>query len=213
MKNALAVAALLAASSAALADGQALMTSPGNGAYHAQATSGYIGEGGGAGFDTFCVELNEYFSPPESMGVVLSMNAVNGGVGGGSPDPLSERTALMYRTFRDGGTFATASYGNVVVTGDAFWQAKLQDAIWASEDEVTLSSLSQQARELYDWAQNNAVAGNFYNVAVMNTTRPSGERGQDFLTIVPLPTAAWAGLGSLAMVLGTGYIRRRSQQA
>jgi hypothetical protein len=38
----------------------------------------------------------------------------------------------------------------------------------------------------------------------------SGNR-QDQLTLIPLPPAAWAGLGSLAGVMAIGYVRRRKQ--
>jgi LPXTG-motif cell wall-anchored protein len=31
--------------------------------------------------------------------------------------------------------------------------------------------------------------------------------------LVPLPTAAWAGLGMMGGVVGMAYIRRRKQQA
>jgi hypothetical protein len=37
--------------------------------------------------------------------------------------------------------------------------------------------------------------------------------GQDLMVLVPLPPAAWAGLGSLAGVLGFTAIRRRKLQA
>lgn len=211
MKTVIAVAALLAAAGTTLADGVAYMTAPG-GAFHAATVSGYIGEPAGGDFDTFCIELNEFFSPNNNYAVTLGMSAVGGGQGGGSPDALSERTALMYSTFRAGGAFATTNFGNVVVDTDAE-ETALQDAVWASEDELAYASLTGLAKDLYDWADANAQAGVFHSVAVMNLWNGDGSAAQSMLTIVPLPTAAWAGLGSLAMVLGTGYIRRRNQQA
>jgi hypothetical protein len=38
-----------------------------------------------------------------------------------------------------------------------------------------------------------------------------GNQGQDMLVIVPLPPAAWAGIGSLAGVMVVGLVRRRRQ--
>jgi hypothetical protein len=210
MTKTIAVAALLAAASSALAS-QVLMTNPG-GAYHAELVSGYVGEGGASpGFDTFCIEENEFFYPPEVMISSISNQAVSGGVGGPHPDPISERTALMYWTYRTGGSFGGSG---VVSMSDDGEQNSLQRAVWASEDEISYSDLAGYEKDLYDWAEANAVSGEFHHVAVLNTRHAwDGTNGQDFLTIVPLPSAAWAGMGSLALVLGTGYVRRRNQQA
>ncbi len=54
---------------------------------------------------------------------------------------------------------------------------------------------------------------NIGNVRVINYNRVDGNPGQSFLTLVPLPTAAWMGLGLLAAAAGTSYARRRALMA
>jgi hypothetical protein len=79
-------------------------------------------------FTTFCVERNEYLTFGKSATVAyvvgaINTGAVNGGLGGGNPDPLDKRSAYLYHTW------ATS------VTG---WNVDdLQKAIWYIEGEMT----------------------------------------------------------------------------
>ncbi len=208
-----ALAGLSAAAGSAFGDGQVNMTAPGAG-YLATYVSGYIGQMGGPGgsatsFTTFCIELDEFFYPGTTYDARLSDEAEQGGVGGPSPDPLSSRTAALYQTFREGGSID----GSVVDTAAEY--TALQDAIWASEEEVTYASLSALAKSMYDWAEEATdgdtvsdiaafSGGSLGKVRVMQLWETGDTAGnvQDMLTLIPLPgTAGLASLGLMGVVL------------
>ncbi len=178
-------------------------------------------------FITFCLERTEFLASGNGpYGVQISTAGpagqaprVYGGAGGasGGYDSLSEATALLYSTFRRGGNIGTG--GGVRVDTDAETSA-LQLAIWFLEGEVPFATIGAsnygvdaamrtQAQDFVTWATQTAVSGQFYGVAVLNLTNSNGSPAQSLLTIVPLPPAAFAGLGTLAGVIGLGYIRRR----
>jgi hypothetical protein len=182
------------------------------GAFIIQNVAGYNGEYGGNGvtgdrFATFCLETDEFITLPGGPYTSFISNAaVDGGTGGPSPDPISEATSLLYYTFRTGGLIA----GDTIDTSDEV--SALQYAIWALEQE-TFSAVNGSIGTLSTlyaaWATSNAVTGNFYNVRVLNLSTGS-TLNQSMLTLVPLPTAAWMGLGLLASAAGVSYARRRS---
>lgn len=179
----------------------------------------YNGEHGGPGgsvnsFSSFCIERNEYLSFGSTYFTDITTGAVNGGIAGGNPDPLDSATALLYRTFRDSGLI------NGTLIDDSAKVTSLQHAMWYIEQEMALGDLNAVALGFVTWAQSNAVAGNLYGVRVLNLytgynaqTGAFSGNSQDLLTIVPLPNAAWMGLGLLATAGGVSYLRRRSSLA
>lgn len=182
---------------------------------------GYIGQYGGPGgsatsFLTFCMEGNENLNAPgDNYYGEIADSALNGGLGGGSPDPLDSLTATLYAEFRGANSFgALASLGGNGVTS-AVESAALQLAIWYIEGERTFADLNATAVDLYNWAVANDT-GSIGDVRVLRLwtnfdgTTYSGH-AQDQLTIIPLPPAAWAGIGSLAGVALIGVVRRRKQ--
>lgn len=193
------------------------------GAFRATTTAGYNGELGGFGgsntsFLTFCLERNEHVVPGNTYYTTISTEARAGGVGGGSPDPLSATTALLYTQFRTAGNF-----GNLAGLGNGLLDTaneirSLQRAIWRAEDEFngTESEFLNDALAiaLYNWAMANN-DGTIGNVRVLNLWSDAGytQHAQDQLTIIPLPPAAWAGLACLGGVFGVRYARRRSHCA
>lgn len=185
------------------------------GAFIIQNVAGYNGEYGGNGvtgarFATFCLETDEFITLPGGPYTSsISNAAVDGGTGGPSPDPISEATSLLYFTFRTGGLIAGAS----IDTSDEV--SALQYAIWTLENESFTSvsaPITALANSFVSWATSNATVGNFYNVRVLNLSTGS-TLNQSMLTLVPLPTAAWMGLGLLASAAGVSYARRRSVTA
>ena len=54
------------------------------------------------GFETFCVEYNEHFTPGSTFYYGISQGAINGGISGGNPDPISRGTAWLYLQLRSG---------------------------------------------------------------------------------------------------------------
>lgn len=199
------------------------------GAFVATPVSGYIGEVGGPGpspgtsFLTFCMERNESVSITGTYNTEIAMSAVGGGIAGGvnGADPLDSRTAAMYWHFRQGGDFGgpvgVIGVLDTAATADLETQA-LQLAIWLIEQELTQAQFDAQgnalAAHLVAWANGGANYPVGYGslVRVLRLTSINdGSVRQDQLTIVPLPPAAWAGIGSLAGVAAIGYVRRRKQ--
>lgn len=212
------IAALAGAAfaSSAMADGYATYSAPGAGFLITQ-ISGDSGLNGGPGgsansFVTFCVELNEFFTPGNSYYTQIATSASGGGNGGGNPDPIDGTTAKLYREFRSGGDFGTNLPGGLTPAN----AAAIQDAIWYSENE--LGSISGSALAIFNWAAANNDAA-LHGVRVIRSWTSIDANGnysgnaQDMLTIVPTPTAALAGFGTLAGVGMLGAVRRRRNSA
>jgi hypothetical protein len=206
------------------------------GAFQANFVSGSVGLSGGPGpgnpatsFLTFCVEHNEDvgFSSTHLYNAYIRTSAYLGGVGGGGApfgDPLDSKTAALYSEFRHanifGGAAAVALGGDGVNT--AAETKALQRTIWFIEQEIgdpsngiTTADFQGDALALalYNWSLAHDT-GTIGDVRVLrlwnrNADGSDGSRAQDQLTIVPLPPAAWAGMGSLASVMAIGFVRRR----
>ncbi len=255
--NALVLAAGLIAGLAqgtALADGALKITASSDAKYNgmiANRLSGDIGvlgdlglspTGGVAGqgaFYTFCVERNEIFEYNTSYLGQIATGATDGGVGGGSPDPLGATTALIYHQFRSGpGDASNPLFGGAGSFGagysNAFQTIAIQFAIWYSEDEFAAlnvallanygfsaaqkASIIDDAQAIFDWARANNDGG-LHGVRILSlwdeydpTFGYYGNR-QDVLTIVPLPPSAYAGLGTLGGLLCMSHLRRRKNDA
>ena len=167
------------------------------------------------GFITFCIERNETIREGWTYDVRLNSMAVNGGVSGGNPDPLDERTAFLYTKFVMGtleSDFnAWAGSDKTFTYMSANSGLALQDAIWTIEGEDPAFKQKALALDLVAWADEAvALGGEWYgmglgSVRVMNLYR-NGEHHQDQLTFVPLPAPlVLAGAG----LAGVGFLRRR----
>ena len=163
-------------------------------------------------FSSFCVETNEYISFGSQFSVGgISSQAINGGSGGGHPDPLDYRTAYLYYHFvkRD---LSNYNYGSNA-SADA-----LQKAIWYVEQELGNTDWSNPAAYLGTGTQalawfNEASAANWtdYNgVAILNVLNSAGAVAQDQLVLVPEPsTLLLLGFG----LLGLGILGRKKFKA
>ena len=105
----------------------------------------------GGGFETFCLEKNQFFTSGTTYGYTITNGAIPGGVSGGNPDNISAGTAWLYSQFAAGtlvdyyydsthqgkvGSFGVnLAYSNRVSAAGA-----LQEAFWYLEDEQTLTS-------------------------------------------------------------------------
>jgi hypothetical protein len=164
--------------------------------YVAGTTSNFGPSGGPSitSFQTFCIEENEYLYPYGAIyDVAISGQAVNGGVGGPHPDPLSQGTAYLYSQFAQG-ALDGYNYG----TGRSATAAALQEAIWWLEQEIIsytagnhfIDLVAAQFTTLAN-ARGDATAGQ-YGVYVLNLTgagggAPSGQ-AQDQLYYNPSVT-------------------------
>ncbi len=171
------------------------------------------------GFISFCLERSENL-PQGNLHASISTGAIRGGHSGGNPDPISNATALLYRTFRFGTAMNLPAFGTFlggsVVVDSASEATDLQLAIWSLEGEITPAfplTITARAQAMINWATTNQTGLGGVRVinlrAVDANGNPTGGHLQSQLTIVPLPPAAFAGMGTLAGVIGLGYIRRR----
>ncbi len=86
---------------------------------------------GGIGFETFCLEYNEHFSPGGTYNASVSPEAVHGG--NVTNDPISVGTAYLYSLFATG-NLPGYDYTASTTSSSA---ANLQNTIWFLEGEQT----------------------------------------------------------------------------
>jgi len=134
----------------------------------------------GSGFGTFSLELNEYAVTYPS-GYTVDPYAMNGGIGGGNPDPLSVGTGWLYDQYSLG---TLAGYDYNPGAGRAASAAQLQEAFWWLEDELS-SSYDVSENSFLSLAGSSLGMGSFEDlkgdadplnssVAVINFTSESG---------------------------------------
>lgn len=160
-------------------------------------------------FYAFCVERDEYMNFSSFFRVDdISTEARDGGIAGGSPDPLDVKTAWLYTQYIESPSVLDAVAGwtaaNAEVRGTA-----MQNAIWFIEQELT--SVSGLASNLVT-AATNAGWTNTGRVKILNVETLSGGWAQDQLYITPVPepeiyAMMAAGLGLMGFV-----VRRRKQK-
>ncbi|XHC24669.1 MAG: VPLPA-CTERM sorting domain-containing protein [Phycisphaerales bacterium] len=159
-------------------------------------------------FRSFCLETNENITLNPNVTYsyeIVTTGAVNGGNGGGNPDPVSSASAWIFVQWITG-----AIANNITNAED------VQRAIWSIENESagTLSpaanALVATATGLYPNTADNAItSGNFPNIRVLNPFRMINGVREDYqsqIILIPLPTASGMALAGLALV---GGIRRR----
>lgn len=166
-------------------------------------------------FRSFCVQRNEYLDF-DSRGFNVT------GISRHSlPDniPLAEETAYLYYHFLYGGL--KTAYDHTPGTWQHGQDADaLQQAIWKYQQQLS-SPLTGKAKAFYDEAYAavngpNAEWDGLGPVRIMNLTWASSRNGftkgsaaQDTLAVIPLPAAAWMGMG----LLGATIVARRWRRA
>ncbi|MEI7657084.1 MAG: hypothetical protein WCK33_03355 [Phycisphaerae bacterium] len=190
------------------------------GAFVATWVNGDIGDPNKLGlpwnqFYTFCVERNASINLNNATTYwgqisTSSSQGSNSNVTSGTI-PLSSITARLYREFTENGRFGNVgSFVNGYTT--AAQTDAIQNAIWAAQGQIAVNSLTGDSLALYNWARLNANGLKGVRILRLWTTNSSGVysgASQDQLTMVPLPPAAWAGLGTMVCLVGASHLRRR----
>lgn len=152
---------------------------------------------------SFCIERNEYVNWGGQYYAQVNTAAVEGGVGGPSPDPLGAKTAWLYTQYLDN-LFPTSL--KIDSSGNA---GNLQDAIWHFEQE-----LSDPSNPYVQYANLNCNWTTTGDIRVLNLWQYPNLTGlqQDMLVRVsisnpvPAPGALLlSGLGTIAV----GWFRRK----
>ena len=174
-------------------------------------TAQNVGAGGNGLFETFCVETDEF----AVNGTFTTSNAAdNGGWNTNSGDFLGDGSKWLFNMFWFGDwSDTTATYDYTVGVGRAADAVLLQQALWYLEDEnpayygnpATNKYVSAAVTKFGSVANAKAeTLGYLSDVLVINVRDITGKRAQDFLVVVPLPSAVWAGLMLLG---GVGLFR------
>lgn len=186
---------------------------------------------GSSTINTFCVDILEHVDSRWQTMDVRSLSSVpvdENQVVGPFNSSRVERLGQLYSLGMSNGLLnAEGGWANENVSNTtsgnqnrdqaAAWQllvwelafGNADDANWAETGALRVSGVSNGVRNFFTNFRNAAM-----NMDVATGLRAASRgRVQDQLVVIPLPPAAYAGMGLLGAVIGASYIRRRANKA
>ena len=187
------------------------------------------GFSGLVGFQTFCIEYNEFIELNGIYEADISDGSIYGGVAGGvdpdgagplpKTDKISMGTAYLYTLFATGNL---TGYNYTNGSGRESSAVSLQKAIWYLEDEISLTLSERNANIFLTGAigaltEFGGIAAakadndfNLYHVRALNLWSATGQAKQDQLIMVRVPDGGATALFLGLALSGLAGFRRRS---
>lgn len=190
-------------------------------------TSGGTNTLGANQISTFCVDILEHVDSRWQTMEVRSLSSVpvdENAIVGPFNSSRVERLGQLYSLGLSNGLLnGNGGWANNNVTSDtnrdtaAAWQllvwelafGNADEANWAENGTLRVGGVSTNVRNFFTSLRNAAMNMD----ATTGLRAASRGRVQDQLVVIPLPPAAYAGMGLLGAVIGASYIRRRSNKA
>ena len=168
------------------------------------------GDRSGQTFNTFCIDVNESANPgPATYQIIRLEDAPVPGspYGPAKAAAVSDVVANAIAL----GWIGADLQANAAQTGHLGKMGAIQAAIWAALGFDVQVGASQTSASLKTFYAELRTAMTTNDTMVTSGLRAIAAPGQqDMLYIVPLPPAAWAGAGLLAVGFGLRTVRRRT---
>ncbi len=154
------------------------------------------------GFESFCLETDEYVTITGKYYYTFNNQAVAGGSNTNSGDPISAGTAYLYYQFAKG---TLEGYNYIVSSGRTNSARLLQEAIWFLEDEISRPSnnpfVTAAISRFGTIEAAKANANGMFGVRVINLWKNSDKTGnaQDQLYLPEPGTLLLLGIGFLGL--------------